>query len=136
MMNNYPLLYIEDGVTYNDVGLTINCNINYNDITIIKTINHEKNIKVGYDEPYKTDDTFQYFKGSIKNCGCFLTNDEKLVIFDIAFENKNPLDNNYLPDNATYDDFNKIMSYKITNLRTVDKSFNKDIMLYRLYVRD
>lgn len=134
LLNNYPLYYEDSIITYKDIGLTIFCD-NVDQFNF-KIISYNENKNSGVNEPYKTDDTFKYYKGSYKDCGTILTNDDKLVIFDVTFEIKQPLHDNYLPDNFTMDDYNKLLSYKITNIRTVDKSFKEEQLLYRLYVRD
>ena len=145
LFNKLQLQYKDPiSYAYRDVGLSLACD-NASFAAFINTYN-SKYVKL-YDqgELIKTVNAIEYRTLTIKNQGSILTDEDKLVIFDIVCHIKtiteeSPdynlwVDKERSEDGLSVKDYNFMQNYKLTNFRVVDKSFNEDYLFY-LYVQD
>lgn len=123
MLNKYKIVY---NTGTNDIQLFVE-----DKTFIIKVYNGiiEEN---NSEESYKKDEYFEYYKNEYKNLGRILTDEGKLVLFDLIYKWKVP--NNY--EDYTEAEYQFLEEYEITNIRTVDKEVVENYFLEYLYVRD
>lgn len=145
LLNKLPLLYNDPlSFAYRGVGLSLACD-NTSFGAFINTYN-SKYVKL-YDqgELIKTVNGIEHIILTIKNQGSILTDEDKLVIFDIVCDVKTVteespdynlwVDKERSEDGLSVKDYNFIYNIQLTNFRVVDKSFNEDYLFY-LYVQD